>query len=126
MVCEPLSTVKLTVLVIEAVELFLSLTANLTLALYNAEGVPVTAPDEESKVRPDGKVPKLIKYVSGEVPPVPTNGVKLAIALPTVNVWPVVFRVAVGIAATVKLTVAVVVEEILLESFTAMTTLAAL
>jgi hypothetical protein len=114
-------------LVVEEVALFLSLTANLTLAaLYNAEGVPVTAPVEGSKLRPDGKVPKLIKYVSGAEPPEPTNGVKVAIALPTVNVWLVVFATAVGIAATVKLTVAVVLAEILLESFTAMTTSAVL
>ena len=120
-------TVKLTMLVVDEVALFLSLTANLTLAaLYIAEGVPVTAPVEGSKLRPDGKVPKLIKYVSGAEPPEPTNGVKVAIALPTVNVWLVVFATAVGIAATVKLTVAVVFAEILLESFTAMTTFAVL
>ena len=118
---------KLTMLVVEEVALFLSLTANLTLAvLYNAEGVPVTAPVEGSKLRPDGKVPKLIKYVSGAEPPVPINGVKLAIALPTVKIWLVVFATAVGIAATVKLTVAVVLAEILIVSFTAMTIFAAL
>ena len=114
-------TVKLTMLVVKAVELFLSLTANLTLAaLYNAEGVPVTVPDEGSKLRPDGKVPKFIKYVRGAEPPVPTNGVKGVIALPRVKVWLVVFATAVGIAATVKLTVAVVLAEILIVSFTAM------
>ena len=87
MVCEALLTVKLTILVVEAVEPFTSLTANLTFAaLYTAVGVPVTAPDVGSKLSPAGKVPKLIKYVSGAVPPVPTNGVKLAIALPIVNV----------------------------------------
>jgi hypothetical protein len=62
MVCEALLTVKLTILVVEAVEPFISLTENLTFALlYTAVGVPVTAPDAASKLRPAGKVPKLIK-----------------------------------------------------------------
>lgn len=53
-------TVKVTVLVVEATELLVSLTAKTTLAvLYAPEGVPVTAPVEALRLNPVGKVPEL-------------------------------------------------------------------
>ena len=63
--------------------------------------------------------------MSGDVPPDPVIGVKLAL-VPTVKLCGDDPVVAVGCETTVKLTVAVVDAEILLESRTAMTTLAVL
>ena len=53
-------TVKLTELVVDGTEPFASLTAKTTLAvLYVTVGVPVTAPDDEFKLRPVGRLPEL-------------------------------------------------------------------
>ena len=53
-------TVKLTVLVVVATELFASLTENTMLDVANApDGVPVTAPVELFKERPEGSDPEL-------------------------------------------------------------------
>ena len=53
-------TVKLTVLVVDATELFASLTENTMLDVVNAPvGVPVTAPVELFSERPVGSVPEL-------------------------------------------------------------------
>ena len=54
-------TVKLTVLVVDATELFASLTENTMLDVANAPvGVPVTAPVELFSERPVGSVPELM------------------------------------------------------------------
>ena len=53
-------TVKLTVLVVDATELFASLTENAMLDVVNAPvGVPVTVPVELFSERPVGSVPEL-------------------------------------------------------------------
>ena len=60
------------------------------------------------------------------MPPEPASGVKLDIAVPTVKFCAVVFAVAVGADATVKLTEFVVGATTLFASLTSKTTLAVL
>jgi hypothetical protein len=60
------------------------------------------------------------------VPPEPVSGVKLDIAVPTVKFCAVVFAVAVGADATVKVKELVVEATTLLASLTEKTTLAVL
>ena len=83
---------------------FASTTRKVTGKLPVAAGVPDSTPVEAFRVRPGGRLPALTDHTYGAVPPVTVSG-----TLKATPTWPVGggLKVKVGSAATVRLTVLV-------------------